>query len=252
MLQAIDVGWRTETARILERVSFSVAPGELVALTGRNGAGKSTLLDVLAGLRTASDGTVVLGGRLLSGWRPAERARLAAHLPQSVRPDVALTVEEFVLMGRYPHADGWFESAGDRAAARATMALCGCEPLRGRQVTTLSGGERQRVLLAACLAQETPLLLFDEPATFLDIDQQLHCFELLRARADTGAACLTVTHDLNLALTFCTRLLVLADRTLVRDLPMTEALDDPEWLGLFSPRLTLTRTPSGQPWVCVR
>ncbi len=249
-LQVRDVGWSAGSRRILERVSFDVAPGELVALMGRNGAGKSTLLDIVAGLRSSAEGEILLDERSAREWTPTQRARLVSHLPQTVRADLTLTVEQLVLMGRYPHADGWFESAGDRDAAAQAMAECECEAFRGRRVSTLSGGERQRVLLAACLAQRPKLLLLDEPATFLDVDQQLHCFSLLRKQAEDGAACLAVTHDLNLALTFCNRILVLAEGTLARDVSTARALDDPAWLSLFSPRLEIARTPAGRPWVC--
>jgi ABC-type cobalamin/Fe3+-siderophores transport system ATPase subunit len=116
----------------------------------------------------------------------------------------------------------------------------------------LSGGERQRVLLAACLAQEPALLLLDEPSTFLDVDQQLHCFSLLRNRAASGRACIAVTHDLNLALTFCTRIIVLADQTIARDMPAREAGGRDDWLPLFSSRLRIDTTPDGRPWVSYR
>jgi iron complex transport system ATP-binding protein len=129
------------------------------------------------------------------------------------------------------------------------MMRCGCFQFRQRRLSTLSGGERQRVLLAACLAQEPQLLLLDEPATFLDIEQQLQCFSMLREEADSGAACIAVTHDINLALTFCTRLLVLAEKTLATDVSIEAALQNPAWLSLFSPRLEVTRTPAGRPWV---
>ena len=99
------------------------------------------------------------------------------------------------------------------------------------------------MLLAACLAQEPRLLLLDEPATFLDIDQQLQCFSMLREEADRGVACIAVTHDINLALTFCTRLLVLADKTVARDLPSRRRRRSPSGCSLFSPRLDVTRTP---------
>ena len=95
------------------------------------------------------------------------------------------------------------------------------------------------------------MLLLDEPATFLDVDQQLHCFSVVRAEAERGAACLAVTHDVNLALTFCTRVLVLADRGVARDVSTDEALEDPSWLRSFSSRLDLERGPSGS-WVRYR
>ena len=121
-----------------------------------------------------------------------------------------------------------------------------CWDWRDRALATLSGGERQRVLLAACLAQQAGILLLDEPSTYLDIAQQLSCFSLLREEADTGRLCLAVTHDLNLALRFCTRLLVLAGGRVARDLATSAAGDDPEWLGLFSPRLHLGHVAAGK------
>ena len=234
-----NVGWRAGQVPVVESVSFDVRPGEFVALMGRNGAGKSTVIDIIAGLRTPAEGAVILDGRPLDDWTGVERARRVAHLPQSVRADLALTAEALVLTGRYPHATGWFESAEDRDEAHAAMNRCGCLEFRRRIVGTLSGGERQRVFLAACLAQRPRLMLLDEPATYLDVDQQLECFSILRAEVDRGAACLAVTHDINLALTFCTRILVLAERTVAHDLDTNTALDDPHWLQIFSRRLTV-------------
>ncbi len=249
VLRVRNVGWRVPAATVLERVSFDVAPGELVAVMGRNGAGKSTLLDIIAGLRPPSEGGVVLADRPLEAWMPIERARLIAHLPQSLRADLAMHAEALVLMGRYAHASHWFESDEDREAAHEAMRRCDCLEFRRRALGTLSGGERQRVFLAACLAQRPRVLLLDEPATFLDVDQQLQCFSVLRAEADRGTACLAVTHDVNLALTFCTRLIVLAEHGIARDLPAETALDAPEWLRVFSQRLSVDDRTSPRPWV---
>lgn len=249
LLEVREVGWRAGHTRILQDVSFSVAPGEFVALLGRNGAGKSTLLDLIAGLRRPSEGAIAIEGRALDDWRARDLARAISHLPQMIRAEVAFSAEQLVLMGRYPHATAWSESAHDREAAEHAMRRCGCLEFKDRRLSTLSGGERQRVLLAACLAQEPRLLLLDEPATFLDVEQQLQCFRMLREEASRGAACIAVTHDINLALTFCGRLLVLANTGLAIDLPVDAAIDDPSWLRLFSPRLEVTRTPAGQPWV---
>ena len=243
------LGWRAGVVPVLERVSFDVAPGEFVAVMGRNGAGKSTLLDIVAGLRAPSEGAVVLLDRPLDDWPPMVRARVLAHLPQSLRADLSMRAEALVLMGRYPHAAGWFESGDDLEIAQEAMRRCDCLEFRRRRLGTLSGGERQRVFLAACLAQRPRLLLLDEPATFLDIDQQLHCFTVLRQEVDRGTACLAVTHDVNLALTFCTRLIVLADRSIVRDMAVERALDAPEWLRVFSHRLDVDTGGSRRPWV---
>jgi len=154
-----------------------------------------------------------------------------------------------VLMGRYPHADAWFESDADRAAVGGAMRRTGSWELRGRALTTLSGGERQRVLLAACLAQSPRVLLLDEPSTFLDVDQQLHCFGVLQEEARHGTACIAVTHDLNLALTFCSRIVVLADRRVALDRSVAEAAASSDWLRLFSDRLSLGTGPAGRAWV---
>jgi iron complex transport system ATP-binding protein len=250
LLNVHDVGWRVGSTQILDRIGLTVAAGEFVALMGRNGAGKSTLLDLIAGVRRPLAGRIMLQGRGLHGWSATERARLVGHLPQAVRGELPFTVEQLVLMGRYPWADRWFESDADRAAAEHAMVTWDCLKFRQRRVSTLSGGERQRVLLAACLAQAPRLLLLDEPATYLDVDQQLQCFSLLRAEASTGTACIAVTHDVNLALTFCSRIVVLADHTIAYNAPTIQAGGKQEWLALFSSRLQLTTTPSGQPWVC--
>jgi iron complex transport system ATP-binding protein len=250
LLEVHDLEWRVAATPILDRIRFGVRPGEFVALMGKNGAGKSTLLDLIAGVRQPIAGRIVLQGRRLHAWSATERARLIGHLPQAIRPELPFTVEQLVLMGRYPWADRWFESDADRTAAEDAMGRWDCADLRHRLVSTLSGGERQRVLLAACLAQTPTLLLLDEPATFLDVDQQLQCFHLLREQAASGVTCIAVTHDVNLALTFCSRMVVLAGGTIAYNAPTTEALERPEWLALFSSRLRLTTTPSGRPWVC--
>ena len=248
LLSVRRVGWRAGAMPVLERVSFDVAPGEFVAIMGRNGAGKSTLLDIVAGLKRSSEGAVVLDGRPFDEWASLARAQVVAHLPQSLRADLSMQAEGLVLMGRYPHAARWFESREDVAIAEEAMRRCDCLEFRRRPLGTLSGGERQRVFLAACLAQRPRVLLLDEQATFLDIDQQLHCFTVLREEADRGTACLAVTHDVNLALTFCTRLVVLAERTVARDMPAERALDAPEWLRVFSDRLDVD-TGGSRPWV---
>lgn len=249
LLSVAKVSWRAGTTPILQDVSFGANPGELIALMGRNGAGKSTLMNIIAGLQSASGGAVLLEGRAVDHWSPAEKARKVCHLPQAVRADLPFSAWQLVLMGRYPHADRWFESETDRAAVETAMRRTGCDTFRDRRVSTLSGGERQRVLLAACLAQEPRLLLLDEPSTFLDVDQQLHCFSLLREEAQRGATCIAVTHDLNLALTFCTRLIVLAEHTVALDCTSAEALASPEWLSLFSSRLHLNDDGAGRRWV---
>jgi len=248
-LRVRNLAWRAPAGpEVLRGVSFDAEPGEFVAVMGRNGAGKSTLLDLMAGLRRPTEGSVTIDGRALDEWHPVERARVLAHLPQMLRADLSMRAEALVLMGRYPHAARWFESDDDVAVAHEAMGRCECLEFRHRRLSTLSGGERQRVYLAACLAQRARVLLLDEPATFLDVDQQLQCFSVVRAEADRGAACMAVTHDVNLALTFCTRLIVLADRGVANDVLVDAALEDPGWLRAFSARVSIEHGPTGT-WV---
>jgi len=249
MLELRDIGWRAGPNAVLQGVSFDVAAGEFLGILGRNGAGKSTLLDIVAGLRSASVGEVLFDGRHLSRHSPSERARVVSHLPQSLRGDLAVRAEALVLMGRYVHANSWFESADDREIGADAMRRCHCWQFRDRLVNTLSGGERQRVFLAACLAQQPRLLLLDEPATFLDLDQQLECFTVLREEARRGTTCLAVTHDVNLAVSFCTRLIVLADGGVAFDHAAASALEAPGWLHAISQRLAVQTTTGGRAWV---
>ncbi len=132
------------------------------------------------------------------------------------------------------------------------MRTMDCLPFRARLFATLSGGEQQRVLLAACIAQHPRILLFDEPSTYLDVHQQLQCFSVLASLARKGALCIAVTHDLNLALTYASRILVLDHGELAADFPTQEAATRPAWLHRLSPNLHLTQTQEGRPWVHYR
>jgi ABC-type cobalamin/Fe3+-siderophores transport system ATPase subunit len=234
---------------VLDSITFSADRGEFVVLMGVNGAGKSTLLDVIAGLRSPESGEVFLQGRNVHSYPARERSHRISHLPQGTRQELPFTVEQVVLMGRFAYADRWFESDEDHARARDAMQRMDCLQFRDRLFSTLSGGERQRVLLAACIAQSPGLMLFDEPSTYLDVHQQLQCFSTLSELARDGALCIAVTHDINLALAHCTRVLILDHKTLAADFAVQEAAANPKWLPFLSPRLHMERTPDGKPWV---
>ena len=238
--------------RVLNSISFDARGGEFIVLMGINGAGKSTLLDILAGLRTPHTGTVQLNGRGLMTWSAKERSRRISHLPQGTKQELPFAVEQVVLMGRYTYADRWFESEEDHAYARDAMLRMDCLQFRDRLFSSLSGGEQQRVLLASCIAQCPAIMLLDEPSTFLDIHQQLHCFTTLAELAREGALCIAVTHDLNLALTHCTRVMILDEGKLADDLSVEDAARDGGWLSRLSPRLQMAQTPEGKPWVLYR
>jgi iron complex transport system ATP-binding protein len=249
LLQVANLQLSHGSRIVLRSVSFSAGNGEFLALVGINGAGKSTLLDILAGFRKPAAGAVSICGRDQKAWSLRELSQQVSHLPQTVHADLPYTAEQLVAMGRYPHTDRWFESAQDQTFIRDAMIRTHCWEYRHRNFRSLSGGERQRVLLAACLAQNASVLLLDEPSTFLDIEQQLHCFSVLREEAKIGKLCIAVTHDLNLALTHCTRVLVLSDGVVAHDLPSARAHEDEAWLGHFSSRLRFANAYGRTPWV---
>lgn len=252
LLAVHDLSFGYTGRRVLDSIRFAARSGEFIVLMGINGAGKSTLLDILAGLRSPNAGEVDLCGRRLMAWPPVERSRRISHLPQGTRQELPFTVEQIVLMGRYAYADRWFESEEDLVYAQDAMRRMDCLPFRNRLFSTLSGGEQQRVLLAACIAQGPAVMLFDEPSTYLDIHQQLHCFTTLAELAREGKLCIAVTHDLNLALAHCTRVIILDQGKLAADLSTDEAAHSPGWLSRLSPRLEMARTPEGKPWVLYR
>jgi ABC-type cobalamin/Fe3+-siderophores transport system ATPase subunit len=207
----------------LDDVSFELPERGFVAIAGPNGAGKSTLLGVLAGLRTPYRGSCTYRGVEVSAWKRREFARSVAFLPQSVKIEFPFTVEEVVMMGRTPYARGWLESSEDQAAAERALEETDTVSFRDRDFRTLSGGERQRVILASALAQEPETLLLDEPTTFLDLKHQLSMYRLLCGLA-AKLLVVSVTHDLNLALQYSSRILILESGRLAGDGATAEVL----------------------------
>ena len=208
----------------LHEASFDFPDRGLIAMVGPNGAGKSTLLGILAGLRSPYRGSCTFAGKEIRQWPKREFARKVAFLPQSVRLQFPFTAEEVVLMGRTPYARGWFQTSQDRLAAEEAMTTTDTLAFRARDFRTLSGGEAQRVILASALTQRPEALLLDEPATHLDLRHQLSLYRLL---ADLAKSLLVVavTHDLNLALQFSGRVMVLADGRIAGDGAPAEVLD---------------------------
>lgn len=201
MLQTQDLLLKAGSRTLIQGLSWHVAPGECWSIIGRNGAGKSTLLRTLAGLHRADAGTVSIRGRELSAWDPAELARERAFLAQSRHDAFAYSVIETVLSARHPyHANRYWEGSDDHHAAMQALDAMEVADLAARDVRTLSGGERQRVAIAAMLAQETPLLLLDEPANALDLAHQVSTMALLsRLCREQGKTVVMIGHDLNLA-----------------------------------------------------
>jgi iron complex transport system ATP-binding protein len=211
MIETIDLSLHAGTRVLVERLNWHVAAGESWCVIGPNGAGKSTLLRTLAGLHAPDAGSVRLAGKPLAGWPLPALARERAYLAQSRGDAFAYRVIETVLMARHPyHDDRYWEGSDDHAAAEGALRTLDVLHLAQRDVRTLSGGERQRVAIAALLAQDTPLLLLDEPANALDLAHQVAMTQLLaRLCRDQGRAVVSVGHDLNLAWSGATHALLL-------------------------------------------
>jgi len=224
MMELRDVSVRYGAFTALDHVSAQFSPGTLTAIVGPNGAGKSTLLGVLSGLLKPSQGRALLEGREFGQWRRRDFARRVSLVPQSVRIDFPFTARQVVLMGRTPHASGYFEDPADLAAADWAMQLTDTTRFIDRDFRSLSGGERQRVILACALAQHPQVLLLDEPTTFLDLKHQIAIYEILRERAVAGQTVITVTHDLGLARAFASRVLVLCCGQVASDGQPAEAV----------------------------
>jgi iron complex transport system ATP-binding protein len=208
-----------ETRKVLDVPALEISPAALVAIVGPNGAGKSTLLSILAGLRTSYEGSCYYQGREIRHWSRRELTRTVSFVPQQVDLSFPFTAEQVVLMGRTPHCDGLFESPDDHAAVEGALQLTDTAAFRDRDFRTLSGGERQRVVLASALAQNPKVLLLDEPTTFLDLKHQLAIFDLLRKLAAEGLLVVAVTHDLNLAARYATRIVALDGGRVASDAP---------------------------------
>ena len=214
MLEIRDLSVSYDRQPVLRDVSMTLPEGSVTVIVGPNGCGKSTLLKALAGIVPAS-GSVRMDGQELLLLKSRELARNVAFLPQN-RPVPEITVRNLVLHGRFPHL-GYPRQyrREDRRIAEDAMHRMGIGDLGDRMVPTLSGGQRQKVYIAMALAQDTPVVLMDEPNTFLDIAHQLQLMRYARDLAAEGKTVVLVLHDLSLALEYADTLAVLREGTCV-------------------------------------
>ncbi len=215
-LRGVSCGYGSDD--VLSDVDLDIPAGSFTGILGRNGAGKTTLFRLLTGALRQRHGSVLLHGTSLRGIPPRERARRLAVVPQTEDMVFPFTVRAMVLLGRGPHVGfAGYEGDADIEAAERAMRDAGVQDFAGRKVTDLSGGEVHRVLIARALAQETPILLLDEPNAHLDLQHQVELFELLARLHAEGRTILCITHDLNLAGRYCERLLLFDDGRLAAD-----------------------------------
>lgn len=204
--------------KILHELNLKAEKGEFIGIIGPNGAGKSTLLKALRGLTKNTTGSVKIFDQEITQFSDKEIARSIAYMQQDVNLGFGFSVLDVVLAGRYPYLSWWQnEGKEDYGIARKYMKFTGVEHLEEKKVNQLSGGERQRVLLAKVLAQETPLLYLDEPTASLDLAYQEEIFRYCQSLCNEGKTILIIVHDIRLAAKFCSRLVLIANGTIVDD-----------------------------------
>ncbi|MBA5640271.1 ABC transporter ATP-binding protein [Duganella sp. LX20W] len=236
MIHTQQLTLRAGARTLIDQLTWHVEDGQCWSVIGRNGAGKSTLLRTLAGLCEPDAGSVSIGQRPLRDWPLEELARTRAFLAQSRSDAFAYTALETVLAARHPyHSNRYWEGSDDHKLALDALAAMEVADLAARDVRTLSGGERQRVAIAAMLAQDTPLLLLDEPANALDLAHQVSVMRLLaRLCRQQNKTVVMIGHDLNLAHSVSTHALLLMGDGRWRAGPVAEVMQAPilsEYLG---------------------
>jgi iron complex transport system ATP-binding protein len=234
-----------------DKLSFAVETGEVFGVIGPNSAGKTSLLRLLTRVLAPSRGDVLLDGQSVSGIAHWELGRQVAVVPQEAPRPFPFSVEQLVLMGRYPHAPGrFFETAADAAVAREAMEATGTLALAPLPLEQLSGGERQRAMLARALAQQPRLLVLDEPTSHLDLRYQAETAELLRRlNRERAVTILLVSHDLNLAAELCDRLLLLHEGKVARVGAPGEVLEQSILEQVFGCRVSVDKSATGRPTV---
>lgn len=247
MIRAEQLVLRAGERVLLRDAAFEIDRGEFVAVLGPNGVGKTTLLRTIAGVRLPEGGRVTIDDETVQSLPAQSRAQSIAHIAGDDLFIDRLTVRDVVSMGRYAHHRWWQwrEEARDDAAIAHALHAVHMETFAHRRFDTLSSGERQRIWLAMALAQEARILLLDEPTSHLDVRVAREMLELLRSQARTGKTVICVLHDVNEALEF-------ADRMLLLRCGESPALDTPERIAqstlleaTYGISLETIRTPSG-------
>ena len=239
---------RSHRGFAIRELSIDVRRGEVLGVIGPNASGKTTLIRLLSKVLSPARGEILLDGKSVARLSRAAVARRIAVVPQEVPHGFPYTVEELVLMGRFPHAPGRvFESEEDRAIGRFAMEAAGVLELARETLDRLSAGERQRAVLARALAQRPELLVLDEPTAHLDLRYQAACVGLLRRlRREAGIAVILVSHDLNLAAEVSDRLLLLSAGSVVALGPPESVLEEARLEAVYGCRVVVDQHPASR------
>lgn len=240
-LSCHNLAFSYDKTPLLTDINLSFAAGQFVGLLGANGAGKSTLLSLLLGHTKAQSGSIFLNGIDLHAQKRREIAKQLAFVPQSIELPYAFRVQDLVAMGRNPYLGAFaLESAADKKLIQEAMCKTDICHLQDRLVNTLSGGEKQRVIIARALAQQAATILLDEPIASLDICHQIETLQLIKSLTQSGKLAITALHDLNLAASYCDRLILIGQqpgntaKTIIADGPPEQVLNAENLANYFS------------------
>ena len=241
MLVVRDLSFSYGSLAVLRGVSLDAKAGEVCGLFGPNGCGKTTLFRSCLGLLKAHARTLTANGHSVHSLLPAQRSRLMAYVPQEHKPPCPLLVSDVVMLGRTPYLGLLGRAtAEDRRIVHDTLTQIGLSDLAERPYDRLSGGQRQLVLIARAVAQRTPIILLDEPASGLDFHNQMLIWGVLRDLAAAGTAVLCCSHDPNHVAWFCDRVVVMQSGVVVAEGHPADALNAETLQQLYPDACELT------------
>ncbi len=248
-LSCFNLAFSYNKKPLLADINLDFKSGQFVGLIGANGAGKSTLLQLLLGLIKQQSGSVALNGLEIHAQKRRDIAKQLAFVPQSIELPYAFTVQALVAMGRNPYLGPFeLETAKDKKIIEQAMLKTDIAHLKERMVNTLSGGEKQRVIIARALAQQAPTILLDEPIASLDICHQIETLQLIQSLSKSGKLALTALHDLNLAASYCDRLILIGQthagsvKTIIADGSPEQVLTRENLANCFSIEADIIKT----------
>ena len=252
LIEAKNISAGYYKTEILKNIGFDISKGAFTGIIGRNGAGKSTLLKVLCGLLKPFSGKVFINGHDVYTSSKKILSKTVSFMPQNIETNFPFTVEEFVMLGRYPYMNIFkIPSEKDYAAVDEVLKFTGADVFAKRYINELSGGEKQRVLIAQTIAQETDIIIFDEPTSHLDIGSQADILNLLRVLNEKHGKTIVVTlHDLNAAGEFCNSLILLEDGKIKNTGTPEKVLNYKDIEQVYKTTVIVKTNPmSGKPYV---
>ena len=245
--EGLVLGYPDAPEPVVDGASIAAEPGSVTALVGPNGSGKSTLLKGLATQIAPEEGSVFLDGRDVHSMDTKALARKLGLLSQESTSPNSITVEDLVYHGRYPHR-GFFDSVTDEdeCAVNDAIELAGCGHLRDREVGSLSGGQKQLAWIAMVLAQDTDVLLLDEPTTFLDLHHQMEVMEIIETlRSESDVTVVVVLHDIEQAARLADRMIALTDGEVRARGPPSEVVTEDLLAEVFRVDAEVVETENG-------